>query len=115
MPLKLYNTLTRKKEIFVPIKKGQIGMYGCGPTVYNFVHIGNHRTNILYDLVKRSLEFLGYKVKYVMNITDVDDKTIKESRKEGVSLNEFTRKYEKFFFEDIDSLNIQKADYVLRA
>jgi len=115
MPLKLYNTLTRKKEIFVPIKKGQIGMYGCGPTVYNFVHIGNHRTNILYDLIRKSLKFLGYKVKYVMNITDVDDKTIRESKKEGVSLSEFTRKYERIFFEDIDSLNIQKADYILRA
>jgi len=115
MPLKLYNTLTRKKEIFKPIKKGFVEIYGCGPTVYNYVHIGNHRTNIFNDLVRRSLKFLGYKVKYVMNITDVDDKTIRESKKEGVSLEKFTKKYEKIFFDDIDSLNIQKADYVLRA
>lgn len=113
--LKLYNTLTRKKEVFKPIKKGQVGMYGCGPTVYNYVHIGNHRTNIFNDIVRRSLKFLGYKVKYVMNITDVDDKTIKGSVKEGISLKEFTRKYEKIFFEDISSLNIEKANYVLRA
>ena len=115
MVLKLYNTLTRKKEIFKPIIERKVGIYGCGPTVYNYVHIGNHRTNIFNDLVRRSLKFMGYNVKYVMNITDVDDKTIRDSKKAGVSLKDFTRKYEKIFFEDISSLNIQKADYVLRA
>ncbi|MGD9276715.1 MAG: cysteine--tRNA ligase [Candidatus Pacearchaeota archaeon] len=115
MVLKLYNTLTRKKEIFKPIVEGKTGIYGCGPTVYNYVHIGNHRTNLLNDFVRRSLSFLGYKVTFVMNTTDVDDKTIKGSKKEGISLKEFTRKYEKIFLEDINSLNIKKPDYLLRA
>lgn len=115
MRLKLYNTLSRKKEIFKPINKNFVGVYGCGPTVYNYVHVGNHRTNIFNDLLRRSLKFLGYKVKYVMNITDVDDKTIRDSKKEGLSLTNFTRKYEKIFFDDTNSLNISRADYVLRA
>ena len=91
--LKLYNTLTRKKEVFKPIKKGEVGMYTCGPTVYNYAHIGNFRTCILYDLIKRILLFNDFKVKHVMNITDVDDKTIKGSKKEGLSLKDFTNKY----------------------
>ena len=115
MVLKFYNTLTRKKEEFKPIHKDYVGFYSCGPTVYNYAHIGNFRTFILNDIIKRSLLFLGYKVKHVMNITDVDDKTIKGSQKEGLSLKEFTRKYEKIFIEDIDSLNIINSDYMPRA
>lgn len=115
MPLKLYNTLTRKKEIFKPIKEDKVGIYGCGPTVYNYVHIGNHRTNLLNDFIRRSLKFLGYKVTFVMNTTDVDDKTIKGSKKEKSSLKDFTRRYEKIFLEDIQSLNIEKPDYMPRA
>jgi len=115
MSLKLYNTLTRKKEIFKPRNKNYVGFYSCGPTVYNYVHLGNHRTNILNDLLKRSLTSLGYKVKHVMNITDVDDKTIKGSLNEKIPLKKFTRKYEKIFFDEISSLNIQKPDHVLRA
>ncbi len=115
MPLKIYNTLTRKKEVFKPIHKEYVGMYSCGPTVYNYAHIGNLRTYLFNDLVKRSLIFLGYKVKHVMNITDVDDKTIKASQKEGTSLKEFTRRYEKIFFEDLKELNVIKPDFVLRA
>ncbi|MBI2628949.1 cysteine--tRNA ligase [Candidatus Pacearchaeota archaeon] len=113
--LKLYNTLTRKKEAFIPIKKGSVSMYSCGPTVYNYAHIGNLRTYIFNDLLKKSLQFLGYKVIHVMNITDVDDKTIMASQKNDKTLKEFTREYEKIFFQDIDSLNIKKPDYVLRA
>ena len=96
MALKVYNTLTRKKQEFKPIKEGYVGMYSCGPTVYNYAHIGNLRTYIFNDFLKKSLEFLGYKVNHVMNITDVDDKTIKGSQKEKVSLEEFTKKYEIF-------------------
>jgi len=113
--LKIYNTLTRKKEEFKPLRDKEVGFYSCGPTVYNYAHIGNLRTYIFNDLLKRSLRFLGYKVTHVMNLTDVDDKTIKGSQKEKVPLKEFTRKYEKIFFEDTDALNIIRPDYVLRA
>jgi cysteinyl-tRNA synthetase len=113
--LKVYNTLTRKKEEFKPLKKGKVGFYSCGPTVYNYAHIGNLRTYIFNDLLKRTLEFLGFRVNHVMNITDVDDKTIRGSVKEGESLEKFTRKYEKIFFEDLSSLNIVKPSHVLRA
>ena len=115
MALKVFNTLTRKKGIFKPIKGKNVGMYYCGPTVYNYAHIGNLRTYVFNDLVKRSLVFLGYKVNHVMNITDVDDKTIKFSQKEGMSLKDFTRKYESIFFEDFDKLNILRPNYILRA
>ena len=115
MTLKLYNTLTRKKEVFKPIHKDYVGIYSCGPTVYNYAHIGNLRTYIFGDILKRSLQFLNYKVKHVMNITDVDDKTIKGSVKEGISLKDFTRKYERIFFEDLEELNIFKPNYLLRA
>jgi len=113
--LQLYNTLTRKKEEFKPIKKGQAGMYSCGPTVYNFAHIGNFRNYVFVDLFKRYLEYKGYKVKHVMNITDIDDKTIRDSAKENLSLKEFTEKYTKAFFDDIGALNIEKADIYPKA
>lgn len=108
--LKLYNTLTRKVEVFNPIKKGSVGFYTCGPTVYDFAHIGNFRAYISQDILRRYLEFKGYKVKQVTNLTDVDDKTIKNSRKEGISLEKYTAIYKKAFFEDIETLNIKKAE-----
>ena len=77
MTMKVYNTLTRKKEVFKPLEGKKVGMYSCGPTVYNYAHIGNLRTYIFNDLLKRSLEFCDFKVNHIMNITDVDDKTIK--------------------------------------
>lgn len=113
--LKLYNTLTRKKETFKPIKKGEVGLYSCGPTVYNYAHIGNLRTYIMNDIIKRALIFSGLKVRHVMNITDVDDKTIKGSKKEGTSLKEFTRKYEKIFLGDLEELNIILPEFKPRA
>jgi len=113
--LKLYNTLTRKKENFKPLKDKNVGMYSCGPTVYNYAHIGNLRTYLFNDFLKRSLEFLDYKVNQVMNITDVDDKTIRESQKNKSSLSVFTKKYEKIFFNDLKELNIQKPTHTLRA
>ncbi len=113
--LTLYNTLTRKKEEFKPIYRDYVGFYSCGPTVYWYAHIGNLRTYVFNDILKRSLNFLGYRVKHVMNLTDVDDKTIKGSTKEGTSLKDFTRKYEKLFFKDMSELNIIKPEFVLRA
>jgi len=95
--LKFFNTLTRKIEEFRPIKKGKVGLYSCGPTVYDFIHIGNYRAYVSSDLLKRYLEYLGFKVKHVMNITDVDDKTIRDSQKEKKPLKEFTNFYLKFF------------------
>ncbi len=106
--LYLYNTLTRKIRAFKPIKPKIVKMYSCGPTVYNYAHIGNLRTYIFNDILKRVLTHLGFKVKHAMNITDVDDKTIKGSQQEKTPLKEFTRKYEDSFFNDINELNIIK-------
>ncbi len=115
MVLKLYNTLTRKKEVFKPIKKSEVGMYSCGPTVYWYQHIGNLRTALLNDLLKRVLFYNGYKINHVTNITDVDDKTIRASRKERVSLRELTKKYEDIYLDDLDSLNVIRPTIVPRA
>ncbi len=115
MTLKLYNTLTRKKEIFKPIKKGQVSMYICGPTVYDYPHIGNYRAYVFGDLLNRYLQYSGYKIKFIQNLTDVDDKTIKNSQKQGVSLKEYTKKYIEAFFEDLKILNILPADVYPKA
>ncbi len=115
MTIKLFNTLTRKKELLKPITEGLVKMYTCGPTVYDFPHIGNYRAYIVSDLLKRYLRFRGIKVKHVMNITDVDDKTIRGAQKLKISLTEFTQKYEKAFFEDLEALNILPADTFPRA
>ena len=115
MVLKVFNTLTRKKEVFKPIHKGEVRMYTCGPTVYGPPHIGNMRSFLMGDLIRRYLEYIGYKVKYVMNITDIDDKTIRDSRKAGLSLKEFTEKYTKIFFKSLEMLNIKKATFYPRA
>jgi len=113
--LKLYNSLTRKKELFKPIKKRIVGLYTCGPTVYDFAHIGNFRAYIFADLLKRYLIYSSYKIKHVMNLTDIDDKTIKRSGEQGLSLKEFTKKYTEEFFKDIDALNIQRASIYPKA
>jgi len=115
MTLKLYNTLTRKKEVFKPLKDKQVNMYTCGPTVYDYAHIGNFRAYVCSDILKRYLKYKGFKVKQVMNITDVEDKTIKGAIKEGISLKKYTNKFEKAFFEDLEKLNIDKADIFPRA
>ncbi len=109
MPLELYNTLTRQTEIFKPIEPGKIKLYTCGPTVYNVAHIGNFRTFIFEDLLRRYLEYRGFMVMQVMNITDVDDKTIRNSLAAGKSLQEFTAFYTKAFLDDLATLNIQPA------
>jgi len=115
MAIKFFNTLTRKKEVFKPIKAKQILMYNCGPTVYDRPHIGNMRSFVFADILRRFLEFSGFKVKQVMNITDVDDKTIRDSGAEGVSLKEFTERYTKIFFDYLDFLNIKRASLYPRA
>ena len=112
--LKLYNFFSRKVEEFKPIGKS-VGLYTCGPTVYDDVHIGNWRTFIFEDILKRILTFNGYKVKHIMNITDIDDKIIKRSREQRIELKELTAKYEGAFFADLDKLNILKADKYPRA
>src|ERR1700752_3676256 len=98
--LSLFNTLTRRLEGFKPITPGQVGLYSCGPTVYDYAHIGNLRSYLFSDILNRTLGFNGYKVKFVMNITDVDDKTIKKSQAEGKPLKDIGEKYTKVFLED---------------
>jgi cysteinyl-tRNA synthetase len=105
MALKLFNTLSRSIQEFAPLAPPKVGMYCCGPTVYDFAHIGNWRTFVFGDLVRRYLEFKGYAVTHVMNITDVEDKIIKRVRENKTSLREFTGKYEAAFFEDLKTLN----------
>lgn len=106
----LFNTLTRKKEKFKPLTDSEVKIYTCGPTVYDYAHIGNFRAFIFEDLLKRWLIYRGFKVTHVMNLTDIDDKTIKGSQKQGIPLNKFTEFYVEAFFEDIKKLNIQAAD-----
>ncbi|MDP3726111.1 MAG: cysteine--tRNA ligase [bacterium] len=106
MTIQLFNTLTRTKEQFKPLKKGAVTMYHCGPTVYDYAHIGNLRSFVTWDLLRRAFELYNYKVTQVMNITDVDDKTIKRSREENISLKKLTDKYTDFFLKDIETLNI---------
>jgi cysteinyl-tRNA synthetase len=111
----LFSTLTRQKEKFAPIEPGKVRMYTCGPTVWDYAHIGNFRAFLFEDLLKRWLEHSGFKVKHVMNLTDVDDKTIKGSRKQGKPLREYTDFYARAFFEDAEALNIEPADVYPRA
>jgi cysteinyl-tRNA synthetase len=106
----LFNTFTRKKDVFKPLDSGRVKMYTCGPTVYDFAHIGNFRAFLFEDLLKRWLIQRGFKVNHVMNLTDIDDKTIKGSQKQGVPLRHFTDFFVKAFFEDIKALNIEAAD-----
>jgi len=113
--IQFFNTLSGRVEPFHPIKPGEVKIYTCGPTVYDYAHIGNFRAYIFEDLLKRFLSFMGNKIIHVMNITDVDDKTIKGAKTQGVSLQQYTKKYIDAFFEDIKVLNISPADYYPRA
>ncbi|NQU28035.1 MAG: cysteine--tRNA ligase [Candidatus Marinimicrobia bacterium] len=115
MSTRFYNTKSRKKEIFVPIKKGHVNLYTCGPTVYDTAHIGNFRTFIFEDLLKRYLLLKGYGVTHVMNLTDVDDKTIKKSVAEKIPIRDLTNKYIDLFHSDIKKLKIIPADHYPRA
>ncbi len=109
MALELYNTLERRQLPFASIQPGKVGMYTCGPTVYNYAHIGNFRAYTFEDILRRTLEYFGYEVRQVMNLTDVDDKTIRDSRAANLPLRDFTRKYKDAFFADIKFLNIEPA------
>ncbi|HRD55201.1 MAG TPA: cysteine--tRNA ligase [Parachlamydiaceae bacterium] len=109
--LKVYNTESREKEEVKPLKDHHIRMYTCGPTVYNFAHIGNFRTYVFEDLLRRAIKFFGMKITQVMNLTDVDDKTIKGAITHKVSLDDFTKTYKDAFFEDLKTLNIEPAEH----
>src|ERR1700742_2735951 len=101
IPLKLFNTESRQKEELKPLHNDRVLMYTCGPTVYNFAHIGNFRTYVFEDLLRRTLKFFGMQVKQVMNITDIDDKTLKGAIEKNVTLKEFTDPFTKAFFDDL--------------
>lgn len=107
--MKIYNTLTRKKEEFVPIDKDEVKIYVCGPTVYNYFHIGNARPFVVFDTLRKYLEYRGYNVKFVQNFTDVDDKIINKAREEGVPTGEVSEKYIEEYYKDAASLNVKKA------
>ncbi len=115
MALILHNSLTRANEEFKPFKKDFVGLYTCGPTVYNYPHIGNYRAYIFTDILKRYLTYRGYKLKHIMNITDVDDKTIRDSLAQGKTLKELTEFYTEEFFKDCDALNIISPDKYTKA
>ena len=108
---RVHNTLTRQLEEFRPLEAGHARMYTCGPTVYNFAHIGNFRAYVFEDLLRRWLKFKGFRVTQVMNLTDVDDKTIRDSQREGKTLADFTAAYKQSFFEDVRALNIEPAEH----
>ncbi len=109
--MNVYNTFSRRVEAFAPIEAGLVRMYTCGPTVYNYAHIGNFRAYMFEDILRRQLQASGYRVVQVMNLTDVDDKTIRGARQAGVSLNEFTARFKQSFFEDLRVLNIEPAEH----
>ncbi len=107
--MRIYNTLTRKKEELVPIESGKLRIYACGPTVYNFIHIGNARPLVVFDTMRRYLEYLGFEVNFVQNFTDVDDKMIKRAKTEGTTVAEIAEKYIAEYNKDAQGLNVRKA------
>jgi len=113
--MRIYNTLTKQKEEFIPIIPGEVKMYVCGPTVYNFFHIGNGRTFIVFDTIRRYLEYRGYKVTFIQNFTDIDDKMINKANDEGVTVKELGDKYIKEYYQDADALQIERATVNPRA
>ena len=112
--MKLFNTLTNKKEEFKPLKEGEVSIYVCGPTVYNYVHIGNTRPMIVFDVLRRTFEYLGNKVTFVSNFTDVDDKIIKAAKQEGITEKELTDKYIKAYEDVRRELNLEFPTYAPR-
>ena len=115
MTIRFYNTLTRERQVFEPIEPGKVRMYNCGPTVYNFVHIGNLRAYVFVDLLRRHLEYRGFKVTHITNITDVEDKLIRLCREQGVDLKTITDKYTDAFLEDLDTLGVHRSHEYPRA
>ncbi len=110
--MKLYNTLTRKKEEFIPVREGEVGMYNCGPTVYNFIHVGNARPLVTFDTLRRFFIYLGYDVKFVVNFTDIDDKLINKARDEDTTVKDIADRYIKAFKEDAQALNIYEYNTI---
>src|SRR5690349_22006036 len=108
MALRLFNTMSARVEEFHPIQPNEVRMYACGPTVYDYGHIGNFRTFIAVDILQRFLRQSGYDLRYVMNITNVDDKIIRNAARDGVTVEQYTAKYEKAFLEDAETLNIER-------
>src|SRR3972149_7598042 len=108
MSLRFFNTMTRRLEDFKPLQPGHVKLYTCGPTVYGPAHIGNFRAYLFEDLLRRYLIYKGFRVTQVMNLTDIDDKTIRDSNAAGISLTEHTRKFKDMFFSDVDRLSIQR-------
>ncbi|ACK71134.1 cysteinyl-tRNA synthetase [Gloeothece citriformis PCC 7424] len=115
MTLTIYNTLTRQKEPFEPLEPGKVRMYCCGITVYDYCHLGHARTCLVWDVVRRYLQWRGYQVQYIQNFTDIDDKILNRARKEGTSMEDVSERFIKAYFEDMDRLHIQKADAYPRA
>src|SRR5699024_8642817 len=113
MAIQIFNTLTRKKEDFKTIEPNKVSMYVCGPTVYNYIHIGNARPAIVFDTVRRYLEYKNYDVDYVLNFTDVDDKIIAEAKKQNKTVKELTNYYIDAYLKDIQKLDIKPATYLL--
>ncbi len=113
--MKLFNTLTRRTEEFIPLTPGEVKMYSCGPTVYNFFHVGNARPFIIFDLLRRYFEYRGYKVTFVQNFTDIDDKVINKANEEGVDFNTIAERYIKEYYVDADGLGITRATFHPRA
>ena len=107
--MKIFNTLTRSKEEFKPIEEGKVKIYACGPTVYNFIHIGNARPLCVFDVLRRFLEYIGYDVRFVQNFTDIDDKIIKRANEEGLTYKEVSEKYIEEFWKDVKGMNVREA------
>ena len=115
MTLRLHNTLTGRKEIFEPLEKDHVRMYTCGPTVWNYAHVGNLRAFLFYDLVRRHLRVSGYRVTHVMNLTDIDDRILDQAMHAGVSIAEYVKPYAEAFFEDMAALRAERAEHYPRA
>ena len=115
MPLRFYNTLTRRLEAFEPLEPGHVRLYTCGPTVYDYSHIGNLRTFLFEDILRRTLELAGLRVTQVMNLTDIDDKTIREAKAAGLELRAYTESFIEAFFADLDTLRVERAEHYPRA
>ena len=115
MAIRVYNSVTRKKEEFVPVNGSKVGIYACGPTVYDYFHIGNARIFIVFDVIRRYLQWRGYDVTYVQNFTDIDDKMIKRAEELGITVAELAERYIQAYFEDAAALGVRPADVHPRA
>src|SRR3989344_1889544 len=115
MPLKLYNTLTRKKEIFKPIKDKKVNLFVCGITPYDFAHIGHAKTYVQFDIIVKYLRYSGYKVFYLQNVTDMDDKIIQRAKEKKISPKDLAKNFEKEYIEDMKALHVNSADKFARA